>query len=85
MRNENSWLSTLTLQNIQADTTQAINIRVVDPGQEADFGRGHRVIIRQEELEPEFTTYSQAVSALSRRARRPHDSTLIWGLLRSVD
>lgn len=85
MRNENSWLGTLTLQNIQADTTQAINIRVVDLGQEADFGRGHRVIIRQEELEPEFTTYSQAVSTLSGRSRRPHDFTRIWGLLRSVD
>lgn len=68
-RNRTSWLSALTLQNIQADTTQSINIRVVDLGQEADFGRGHRVIIWQEEFELEFTPYSQVFSTMIEASR----------------
>jgi hypothetical protein len=51
-----------TLQDIQTDATQTINVRVVDLCQETDFGRGHRIIVWKEELESEDTTCSRIVS-----------------------
>jgi hypothetical protein len=40
----------LTLENIQADATKLINIRVEDLCQEPDLWRSHGVVIGQEEL-----------------------------------
>lgn len=45
----------LTLQDIQADAAQAIDVGVIDLSQESDFGRSHRIIVRKEELESEDT------------------------------
>ncbi len=39
-----------TLQHIQADTTELVNVRVIDLGKEADFGRCHGVVIGKKEL-----------------------------------
>lgn len=47
-----------TLQNVQADTTQLVDVGVEDLGEEADFGRDHRIVIWEEELELEVTSYS---------------------------
>lgn len=52
----------LTLQDIQTDTTQTIDVGVIDLGQEADFGWGHRIIVWQEEFKSEDTTCIKSVS-----------------------
>lgn len=44
-----------TLQDVQADTTELVDIRVEDLGEEADLGRRHRVVVGKEELEFEDT------------------------------
>jgi hypothetical protein len=46
----------LTLQDIQADTAKAIDVGVVDLGQEADLGRRHGVVVGKEELKTEDST-----------------------------
>ena len=46
-----------TLQYVQADATQLVNVWVVDLGQEANLGRCHGIIIRKEELELEDAPY----------------------------
>jgi len=43
----------LTLQDIEADATQSVNVWVVDLGQEAHLWRGHGVVVGQEQLELE--------------------------------
>lgn len=45
-----------TLKNVEADTTQLVDVGVEDLGQEADLGRDHRVVVRKEELELEGAT-----------------------------
>lgn len=40
----------LTLENIQADAAEFINVRVKDLGEKANLWWSHRVVIRQEEL-----------------------------------
>lgn len=42
-----------TLQDIQADTAQLVNIGVEDLGEEADLGGSHGVVIREKELKLE--------------------------------
>lgn len=43
----------LVLEDIEADTTQFVNVGVVNARQEAHFGGRHRVIRRQEQLKLE--------------------------------
>lgn len=43
----------VVLQHIQADSAQAIDVRVVYAGQEAYSRRAHRVVVGEEELELE--------------------------------
>jgi hypothetical protein len=43
----------LTLEDIEANAAQPIDVWVVDFGEESDLGRGHGVVIRQEQLELE--------------------------------
>ena len=45
--------TSLTFQHIQADSSQFINVGVVYPSQESDFGRGHGIVVWEEELELE--------------------------------
>lgn len=42
-----------TLQHIQADATQLVDVGVEDLGQEADLGRDHGVVVGEKELELE--------------------------------
>ena len=51
----------LTLQDIQADASKAVDVGMVDLGQESDLGRSHGVIIRQEQLEAENATCFEKV------------------------
>jgi hypothetical protein len=46
-----------TLQNVQADSTEAVDVWVVDFGKEADLGRGHGVVVGQEQFELEDSTW----------------------------
>lgn len=46
----------LTLEDVEADATQLVDVGVVDLGKEADLGRGHGVVIREEEFELEDAT-----------------------------
>lgn len=46
----------LTLQDIQADAAKTVDVGVVDLGQETDLGRGHRVVVGQEQLETKDAT-----------------------------
>ena len=48
----------LTLENVQADTPQAIDVGVVNLGEEADLGWRHGIIVGQEELQPEHSAYA---------------------------
>lgn len=43
----------LTLQDVEANTTQLVDVWVVDLGQEANLGRSHGVVFWEEELELE--------------------------------
>lgn len=53
---ECSVASSLTLQDIQTNAAETINVGVVDLGEEADLGRGHRVVIGKEEFKTEDST-----------------------------
>lgn len=46
----------LTLENVKTDAAQPIDVGVVDFGKEANLGRSHGIIVRQEELELKDTT-----------------------------
>jgi len=43
----------VVLEHIQADPAQLVDVWMVDLGEEADLGRDHGVVVRQEELELE--------------------------------
>jgi hypothetical protein len=45
--------TTLTLEDVEADATQSVDVGVVDLGQEAHLGRGHGIVVWEEELELE--------------------------------
>lgn len=47
----------LTLQNIQADAAQTVDVGVVDLGEETDLGRRHGIVVREEQLKLEDATY----------------------------
>ena len=46
----------LTLENVEADTTQFVNIWVIDLCEETNLRRGHRIIVRKKEFEFEDTS-----------------------------
>lgn len=43
-----------TLQHIQTDAAQLINVWVIDLGEKSDFWRSHRVVVWQKELKLEY-------------------------------
>jgi hypothetical protein len=45
-----------TLQDVEADPSKTVDVRVVDLGKEPDLRRSHRVIFRQEKLETKNST-----------------------------
>ena len=46
----------LTLQDVQTDSAEAVDVGVIDFGEETDLGRGHGVVVWQKELELEDST-----------------------------
>lgn len=50
-----------TLQDVQADSTEFVNVGVVDLGQESDLWRCHGVVVWQEELELEYSSCDGSV------------------------
>lgn len=46
----------LTLQNVQTDAAKAVDVGVVNFGQEADLWGSHRIIVRKEQLKSKDTT-----------------------------
>lgn len=51
-------LVSLTLENVEADAAQLVDVGVEDLGQEADLGRRHRVVVGKEKLELEDAAWS---------------------------
>lgn len=47
-----------TFQNIEADATELIDVRVEDLGQEANLGRSHRIVLGQKQLKLEYPAYN---------------------------
>lgn len=47
---EGAYLGHLTLENIETDTTELVNVGMIDFGQESDLGRGHWIVIWKEQL-----------------------------------
>jgi hypothetical protein len=43
----------LTLEDVEADAAQSVDVGVVDLGEEAHLGRGHGVVVGKEQLELE--------------------------------
>jgi hypothetical protein len=63
-----------TLQYVQADSTETIDVGVVDLGKEADLGGCHGIVVGQEQFELEDSTWVMCQSrGRSSRAR------LRWG------
>lgn len=54
-----------TFQDVKADPTKLVDIGVEDLGEEADLGRGHGVVVREEELELEGTACCMVASVTS--------------------
>lgn len=50
MRNGYLCVFPRTLQNVEADAAELVHVGVEDFGQEADLGRNHGIVIREEEL-----------------------------------
>lgn len=46
-----------TLEDIQTDTAELVDIGVVNLGEESDLRWGHRIVVWQEELQLEDTAY----------------------------
>ena len=52
-----------TLQDVQTDPAEFVNVGVVYLGQEADLGRSHGIVIGQEQLELENAAWDKPVSS----------------------
>lgn len=46
----------LTLEDIQADAAETVDVGVVDLGQETDLRRGHRIVVGKKQLETKDAT-----------------------------
>lgn len=95
------WRGIRTLEDVETDAAQAVDVGVVDLGQEADFWWGHGVVLWKEELKAEDASCLVSVfvpQLISPQALYPlslfHDlglglqriqRTLIWTLRRPVD
>ena len=47
----------LTLEDIETDATQPVDVGVIDLGEEAHLGRRHGVVVGEEQLELEDATF----------------------------
>jgi hypothetical protein len=59
--------SMLTLQDVQADAAELVDVWMVDLGEESDLGGSHGVVVGKEELELEGAAWESVTSAICRR------------------
>ena len=78
-------MSRLTLQHVEADAPQAVDVGVVDLGEEANLGRRHGVVVGKEQLQLEHSACTLVSSPDVRRYRREDKHTLVGGLARAID
>lgn len=62
----------LTLENVEANAAQPVDVGVVDLSQEAHFGRCHGVVVWKKELEFEDTACILLIYILLRPGMRLH-------------
>jgi hypothetical protein len=55
-------MARLTLQDVEADAAQPVDVWVVDLGKEADLGWGHGVVVWEEQFELEDAAYMMSAS-----------------------
>lgn len=72
-----------TLQNIQADTAEAVDVGVVNLGQEADLWGSHGIIVGEKQLKSKDATCKHQRQINSGKHSVVH--TLIWRLRGTVD
>lgn len=62
----------LTFQNVETDTTQLVNVGVINLGHKAHFRRSHGVILGQEQLQLKDTSYGtqNKISVSSNKKKR---------------
>lgn len=68
-----------TLEDVETNTTQPVDVGVVYLGEEADFGWGHRVVVGKEQLKLEDTAWTM-MSASFLTARRVPARCLAWAI-----
>lgn len=68
----------LTLQHVEADAAEPVNVWVVYLGEEADFGRSHGVVVWEEELELEAAACRECEVSTSARLAAWPSPTLVW-------
>lgn len=56
----------LTLQDVQADSTETIDVGVIDLGKETDLGRSHGVVVGKEQLELEDSAWLMCQTTVDR-------------------
>lgn len=59
-----------TFEDVEAYTAEPVDVGVVDLGKEADFGRGHGVVVGEKQLELEDAACSPGFVSGSRRKLR---------------
>ena len=74
---------TLTLQHIETDASQFIDVGVEDLGKEADLGRCHGVVVREKELKLEHAACDMSARLLQElegpaMAAQRLTRTLVW-------
>ncbi len=67
----------LTLENVQTNAAQPVDVGVVDFGKEADFGRSHRVVIWQKELKLEDAAWNCVSLSCRPSLQKAHKLTLV--------
>lgn len=73
----------LTLQNIETDTAEAVDVGVVNLGQEADLWGRHGIIVGEKQLKSKDATCKDQCQTDSGKHSVVH--TLIWRLRRTVN
>lgn len=68
----------ITLENVQADSAELVNVRMVDFGHKANFWRSHRVLLWQEQLQLEDATSERRVVWTSDHDVEVSGIAIVW-------
>ena len=66
-----------TLQHVQTDSSQLIDVGVVDLGEESDLGWRHGIVIWQEEFKLENASFKESVAASGNTVSETYPRTVI--------